>query len=114
MEVIDNGKHSSLLQYNANYWRKKFYSTGPRLEILVRVKHTNLFVHGVSDEEKTRVLRRRHRVGRRKDGVVKVLRTVGRRRRTQKVDPLRPGVDGKLPGVDDAVNKLGSLQIEVF
>ncbi len=61
-------------------------------------------------KKKTGVITRLHRVGRRKDGVVKVLRTVGRRRRTQKVDPLRPGVGGKLPGVDDAVNKLGSLQ----
>jgi hypothetical protein len=114
VEVIRNGKHSSLLQYNANYWRKKFYSTGPRLEIPFRVKHTNLLSTGSAAKKKREVLTRRHRVGRRKDGVVKVLRTVGRRRRTQKVDPLRPGVGGKLPGVDDAVNKLGSLEIEVF
>jgi hypothetical protein len=28
VEVIESGKHSSLLPYGNNYCRKKFYSTG--------------------------------------------------------------------------------------
>ena len=29
VDVINNGKHSSLLRYGKSYCRKKFYSTGP-------------------------------------------------------------------------------------
>ncbi len=31
MEVNASGKHTSLLRYGNNYCRKKFYSTGPRM-----------------------------------------------------------------------------------
>ncbi len=31
----DSGKHSSLLQYGNNYSRKKFYNTGPRLNLQI-------------------------------------------------------------------------------
>jgi len=40
MEINASGKHTSLLQYGNNYYRKNFYSTGCRWNCL---KRSNLF-----------------------------------------------------------------------
>jgi hypothetical protein len=40
MEVNGSSKHSNLLGHGNNYWCKKFYSTGPRVELTDNDKHT--------------------------------------------------------------------------
>jgi hypothetical protein len=40
VEVIGSAKHSSLLRYGNNYCRKKFYSSGPRPQVITIVVRT--------------------------------------------------------------------------
>ncbi len=47
----DIGKLSTFLQNGKSYCRKKFYSTGPRLERLGSYKHSSLMSPFVSYEE---------------------------------------------------------------
>jgi hypothetical protein len=49
MEVNGSGKHSSLLQYGINYFRKKFNSTGPLHLICHRHKQGSLTEGGRSN-----------------------------------------------------------------
>ncbi len=48
MEVTDSNKHSSLLLYEINYSRKKFFDTGPRckwqLEVSILQPTSYLFL----------------------------------------------------------------------